>query len=476
MPENARNELDAKLAKKTALLQRKAFIAGSVIAAGGLVLVLLLGQLDGFFSPAESATTTLATEPEVPQNSATREELQQPLNQQQANIRELLSKPAKSNWAKPRVLAMQASLEQLFLQYAAGQYDAVQAGLETLAIDLENYNLDYHNAYSDLHNKAQTAFVAQDIDSARFHNSKSLEVNPGYGPAISLQQQILAYPEVAALKNALAVAEVERNLDKQVALLQQILQLDAAHPKEQAKLDSLLQQVKDRDYSEAIAKSLNALGQDDLESAHHYLQLANSIDSGRNESGLVQQQIAARAKQLRLLSLQQTLQQLQQQDDWPGAKQHAQVALQEYPNHSGFREAVGLAESIMASTGYLSDYVARPERLFDSNIKRVAGEDLVIAQQLAAHSPALSGLVAQVNSLLESAKAPVPVDFISDGKTDIRVLGIGVVGKTELRAVELTPGTYQVEGKCAGYKSTLQTLVVLPGQDNQITVTCEEKI
>ena len=77
---------------------------------------------------------------------------------------------------------------------------------------------------------------------------------------------------------------------------------------------------------------------------------------------------------------------------------------------------------------------------------------------------------------LAIANTPLPVRFNSDGKTFIRVLRVGEVGETRGREVNLPPGTYDIEGRRKGYKTKIVPIEVLPDQNNQVTIVCDEKV
>ena len=65
----------------------------------------------------------------------------------------------------------------------------------------------------------------------------------------------------------------------------------------------------------------------------------------------------------------------------------------------------------------------------------------------------------------------------SDGKTEISVRRVGIVGKTLEKVINLRPGDYTFEGKRAGYKSKLVKLTVpFNGTGLDIKIICDEQI
>jgi hypothetical protein len=71
----------------------------------------------------------------------------------------------------------------------------------------------------------------------------------------------------------------------------------------------------------------------------------------------------------------------------------------------------------------------------------------------------------------------VAVTVMSDGRTDIRVLGTGVLGKTREKVIELMPGNYRFEGRRKGYQSKIVAFTVKATDELQtITLICDQKI
>ena len=65
----------------------------------------------------------------------------------------------------------------------------------------------------------------------------------------------------------------------------------------------------------------------------------------------------------------------------------------------------------------------------------------------------------------------------SDGKTDITVRRIGIVGKTLEKVIKLRPGDYTFEGTRTGYKSKLINISVpVDGEGIEIRIICDEQI
>ena len=92
-------------------------------------------------------------------------------------------------------------------------------------------------------------------------------------------------------------------------------------------------------------------------------------------------------------------------------------------------------------------------------------------------SPILKSRSEQLSKFISKATTPVEVVIKSDGKTEITVRKVGIVGKTHIKTINLRPGGYTFEGKRAGYKSKLVNLrVPFDGVGIEIRIVCDEQI
>ncbi|MEP4886942.1 MAG: hypothetical protein ABJ215_11285, partial [Alphaproteobacteria bacterium] len=90
--------------------------------------------------------------------------------------------------------------------------------------------------------------------------------------------------------------------------------------------------------------------------------------------------------------------------------------------------------------------------------------------RLAAQADSLAGVVA-------AYAVKMPVRIVSDGKTNITVRGVGIVGKITERTIELRPGRYTFEGVREGFQAVLVRVDIAPGQaDLVLEIVPDERI
>ena len=77
----------------------------------------------------------------------------------------------------------------------------------------------------------------------------------------------------------------------------------------------------------------------------------------------------------------------------------------------------------------------------------------------------------------EAGRTPVPVRIPSDGRTEIGIRGVGRIGRTGERTIELRPGDYIFEGKRPGYGSRRVRVAVTAGGGApvEVRIVCDER-
>lgn len=137
----------------------------------------------------------------------------------------------------------------------------------------------------------------------------------------------------------------------------------------------------------------------------------------------------------------------------------------------------GLAARIVAAQRAADDFLARPERLGSPSVAGAVRETLRGAKALAPLSARLETSAGALERAIEAGQTPVPVRILSDGRTEIGIRGVGRVGRTEERVIELRPGDYVFEGKRPGYRSRLVEVTVQAGGDApvEVRIVCDER-
>jgi hypothetical protein len=139
----------------------------------------------------------------------------------------------------------------------------------------------------------------------------------------------------------------------------------------------------------------------------------------------------------------------------------------------------GLAESrrLAQLNDQLDSYVRKPERLQSPQPRINARTLLDSSASIENKGPRLQQKYQQLAALVELAETPVPVDFVSDGMTDVTINRVGGFGKFRETTITLLPGRYIVRGERVGYRDVRLELTVMVGSATpMLVVRCEERI
>ena len=121
--------------------------------------------------------------------------------------------------------------------------------------------------------------------------------------------------------------------------------------------------------------------------------------------------------------------------------------------------------------------LANPYRLAAESIKVRVKTAVLSAKPYTKDSASLHALSSKLANTVEAVSKNVAVELLSDGVTSVSVRGIGIVGKTNSRVIQLKPGSYTFEGKRQGYKSKIVTVTIpIDKTSFQLTVVADEKI
>lgn len=455
------------------------------VSVGLLAFMLFAGASWGivtWINGATNAQSPAAQHGEASDNSPAdgtelRNLLQKQLANADATLSEVEAHTGKQHWNRDGIIALRNQLQLTYGHYSAEEYIAAKQQIEALQTAVKHFEQGHLEAWNGTWRAASVAFKEQEITSARLHNQQTLTLNPGYEPAMALQQKLHDWDELLVQREALRVAEIENNVPKQIASLEKLVQLATENLDYPQKLAALLKTEQDNAFAASLQRAISALESGQLEVAQGHLDKAQSIDPNRHEVAHIQSQLTQQKQLKSEARFQQQMSVMATVDNWPAVLNLSKRALQAHPKNSLFTDYSDKATQILALNQQVNGYLARPDRLNDANIASNAAHLLTHNQHWFQESPSLSTLAQQLDALLQHKNQPLDVVIYSDGKTDIRVLGTGVVGKVQEKRIQLLPGSYRLEGRRPGYQSKIVTLTVQAGNDPlSVNLVCDEKI
>ncbi len=271
--------------------------------------------------------------------------------------------------------------------------------------------------------------------------------------------------EIEAIDKILALTPVAEQSGQEIATLKE----------RKAALQQLRRTAR---YAEAIAQGNGAIAQRDVPSAKSALQTAKKINPSGARTRQLALDITQLEKRIALEQLESAAALAISEDRWPDAAAALSSILTQNPTHNAANKNLKRASQVIAMQKRLDTYLAAPQRLAAANIAAAARRALQAAEQYATFSPRLISTAAELAAAIGQWQAKVPVYVVSDGETHITVRGVGQVGQTQGREIQLNPGRYTFEGKREGYVSVLIDFTVQndTAADQTVTVICNERL
>lgn len=410
----------------------------------------------------------------IPDEQA-RKALQQLLSDTNNQVNQLAADPHLVAWQSAAVNTLVQNMQQAYRLYGQQLYSETGTLLRDIQQQSSALLQNYVKAYETAYQTASAAFANTDLSAAQLNNSRALTVNPLYQPALQLQQRLDVATQVQELWQQVRVAQLENNVSKQKTLLESIRRLDPAEQQAQQRLASLNQQAQQQSFADVVAQAVAALDQADYAAARQALTRARSIDSSRSELVNLQRRLDSAEKAGAAAQAEQQVQVFIEVDEWPTVKMLAENGLKLNADNPVLQQALQTAEQIIQAGQRLQTFLASPQRLTDANIRQRANEAIAAAQPLITQSDKLAQQLNQLQTLLQAQAQPVPVLVKSDGRTNIRVLGVGNVGEVKEKTINLLPGTYQFEGSCKGYRTEIISVEVSPAMP-AVQLECKTRI
>jgi hypothetical protein len=378
------------------------------------------------------------------------------------------------------------TLDKAYAAYAMGEYEQTDLLLSALEIEMPALQLSWQETYQARHEAAiaeyQEALVpdnlhaTRNITQARLYNQQTLDLAPNYPAALQLQQQILVLPEMRRAFETLRVAEVENNLSKKIRAAEALLALDSTQSETKQKLQQWRKLATEQEFQRHLQAAVNAFDQGDIAQAQTQLVKAQAIEPNSQAVADLAVQIEAKQAQSSAQTTQQRLTMLAQLDDWPSVQRMAQRALAQYPDDLTAQSYLDLSTQILSGQRDVAQFLSRPERLQDPGIADFAASRIAELTPLLAYSDGLSQQTQTLKSLLAEQTAKVTIYLKSDNRSDLSVQGIGQIGKTRSRTLDLPPGEYIFVAKREGYRTKRQNIVIVQGLDIVVELYCDERI
>lgn len=425
--------------------------------------------------PAPADITT--SEAQTPPDPADREKFKEALTQFDQAIKPLAESDGFRNWDREASADILAARDNAVSAFGAGEYSKALASLQS-GSDLAQEKRDAHNAaFDQAYDGAIVAYQEDDPEAASLNISEALRLKPESGDAAELKSRIDKLPDVLDLMNQAVTARVENDLAREAELLRRIIALDDSRIEQKERLDMVVSEIRENRYAAAISAGMAAVEKRDLGAAERNLESAAALFNARDAVKLLSSEVATLRQELMAESLIQQGIAASAADDWSAAQQHFAGAQKILPNNKDATDGLQLATKITNLKSQASKHLAAPGRLSNSSVQESVEQLLEDAEAFGQFSPSLRVSSQKLNAAVQAYSTPVPIAVISDGETHVSVRGVGQVGQTTGRTINLKPGTYTFEGKRKGYVSVLVKVELKPGAEGvSVEVICNEPV
>ncbi|MGB3725719.1 MAG: hypothetical protein WA981_08140 [Glaciecola sp.] len=475
------NQADAQIQAHRAQHQQQTkkllLIAGAVLIA---VLVVVSAYKLITSEPSGNNQNTSPTPIEVSFSQAEidafREEFKQALTDYEIRLQPQIDEINFVGYAPAKTGELALLKAQVLEAFAKGAFAEAKNSLSVLFEKAEQLIAQWQADFSSLLQQAQQHFDNENIPQARLTLNKALALMPNNLNALALSSRIDAFGEIQGLLDDLQVAKIERDLPKQIDLLNSIIGLDPKRDGMTQDLSSTQQAYDAQQLEQALAKAEQAINDNDLVSANAFIKKAKTIKPSSKGAQALAAKVATLKANASLNSIKQTITQQQAEDNYRAVQATASKALQRFPNDKVLASALSQANNILKHHSTLDSLLNRAQRIADANVREAASKAMQNAFLDAMNSPSLQAKLLRLGDLIDSYSQPVAVTVNSDAKTYVIVVGVGHVGEHESKIINLTPGKYVLEGTRKGYRAKRVEITVTANTPLSITVVCDEPI
>ena len=362
-------------------------------------------------------------------------------------------------------------------QFSGSDYGGAVQALDALANEARVALAARDAAFAGALTAASTAADGDDYYTASDSIAVALRLQPENADAQALAARIAALPPILNLIRRASVARTENDPNNEATLLTEALAADPSRSALAERLAAVQGEIAERCFNGHVANAMAALDRRDLATARRAFAAAKAMFAGRDETKLLDRRVATLAQDIEIARLTGKTEAAARADDWTAAQTHYEALAKILPADKQILAGLALARSINELGTRIARHLAAPQRLAAPNVAAEAKTLLADAAASAALSPGLARQRTALADAMAAYTTKVTVRVVSDGATAILVRGVGQVGVTTGRDIELLPGRYTFEGARPGFKSKHVFVEIAPGTSGLVVeITCDEPV
>ena len=452
------------------------YLSNNPLQSGGVADVPSPAPVSVEATPAESSPEPPMPKVEPDQIAREKETAEQKLADF-LEARNNLDGKGVADWGEPSYIEMTKfgeAADSAFMNkdYISAAQQYVRAG--SIAKDLADRS---GQALTRLLDEGQTALDAGEGSLAQRKFATALMIDSANKAGRRGLERAKTIEAVIALLASGQQHETSGDLNLAAADYQKALQLDADSLEARNALESINGRIKEAQFQELISGGLAAFHKNEYQVARKMLIKAKALKPNSFEALDALSQVDQAIRLARIDTLKKRALAAEQTEDWQTALKSYQAVLDIDENiQFAGRGKKRAAEQIRIAKRF-DFFLTQPETLESDSRLNSAILLLAEAGDVEPKGPKLAERIKQLERLVNIAKTPIKITIQSDNLTHVAVYRVAILGRFEVRELELRPGTYTVVGARDGYQDVRQKIVVQPGrQPLRVTVKCRVKI
>lgn len=406
-----------------------------------------------------------------------REQYLNKYKQYQQTTEPLVAKLNLNNWAVGEAEKLESMEQRATEKFSVGEYLNASKILDEAISTVKQLESVHSTKLEELKLAANTAYSSNLAEEATNYIDMALNLAPNDSEMLALQSRASTLTQVLGL---LQEASTARNLNRpktELAILKQVIELDSNRHEVKERIANLQAEIVKQKFSNAIRSAQTELDRGNLEKAKSETLIAKNIFPKSNDVAVLENKIKLLEKEQQFSEQIQLATNASREDDWEKSLQHFSKAVELKPNDLVALESQREAQTIVSVTRLLGEKLRNEHRMSDINVARQVLANLKGSEQYLAFSPKLKNVHEKLLVRLNLYEKKVEVNVLSDNETHIIVVGVGIVGKTTGRTIQLRPGKHVFEGSRPGYRSVRVPVNIEPGSSPiETTVVCSEQI
>jgi len=392
-------------------------------------------------------------------------------------LQEQLQKQGVTAWAEEEWTAIQGETAAADEAYKSRQYAEATELYRRVHLKMQALAGEVDEALALTLQSGAAALEAGEQVAALEQFDVALQIDPDNSAAQAGRNRAQGLDKVLAQMDVALAHEANGRWDSAATAFAAVLELDARWQPAIEGRSRAQAAMADIRYQQAMAAGYEALSSGDYAAARVAFNTAVKAQPGDPNAAAALSEVASRQRLGEIVALNNQGEELQVSERWAEAVVVYERILE---LDSGVAEAgrqLATARSRAELDTRLQGLLENPDALADDGAWQSASAQLDVARQVQPAGPRLTGQVTALAELLRVARIPVPVQFVSDGFTEVVLYRVGRLGNFATREVELKPGVYTAVGTRPGYRDVRVSFRVAADAAMQpVAVSCEDPI